>query len=105
MPLSIATPHPPGKHDRGHRHRNPDLVAEIRAVLAASGLEPSALVLEITESVLMQTTTSTIGKLSDLRQLGIRLAIDDFGTGYSSLSYLQRFPVDILKIDKAFVDG
>jgi diguanylate cyclase (GGDEF)-like protein len=85
--------------------QHPDLVAEVGTALAASGLEPSRLVLEITESVLMQTTTATIGKLADLRRIGVRLAIDDFGTGYSSLGYLERFPVDILKIDKTFIDG
>jgi diguanylate cyclase (GGDEF)-like protein len=85
--------------------QHPDLVAEVGAALASSGLEPSRLVLEITESVLMQTTTATIGKLADLRRIGVRLAIDDFGTGYSSLGYLERFPVDILKIDKTFIDG
>jgi diguanylate cyclase (GGDEF)-like protein len=85
--------------------QHPDLVAEVGAALAASGLEPSCLVLEITESVLMQTTAATIGKLADLRRIGVRLAIDDFGTGYSSLGYLERFPVDILKIDKTFIDG
>jgi diguanylate cyclase (GGDEF)-like protein len=85
--------------------QHPDLVAEVGAALTASGLEPSRLILEITESVLMQTTTSTIGKLADLRRIGVRLAIDDFGTGYSSLGYLQRFPVDMLKIDKTFIDG
>ncbi len=85
--------------------QHPDLIAEVGAALAASDLEPSRLVLEITESVLMQTTAATIGKLADLRRLGVRLAIDDFGTGYSSLGYLERFPVDILKIDKTFIDG
>ena len=85
--------------------QHPDLVAEVGAALASSGLDSSRLVLEITESVLMQTTTATIGKLADLRRIGVRLAIDDFGTGYSSLGYLERFPVDILKIDKTFIDG
>ena len=69
-----------------------------------SGLDASRLVLEITESVLMQTGDATVDRLTELRRLGIRLALDDFGTGYSSLSYLERFPVDILKIDKSFVD-
>ncbi len=85
--------------------QHPDLVAEVGTALASSGLDPSRLVLEITESVLMQTTAQTIGKLADLRRIGVRLAIDDFGTGYSSLGYLERFPVDILKIDKTFIDG
>src|SRR4029079_3391158 len=66
---------------------------------------PESLTLEITESVLMQHTSSTIETLSALRGHGVRLAIDDFGTGYSSLSYLDRFSVDVLKIDRTFIDG
>ncbi len=85
--------------------QHPDLVAEVGAALVDSGLDPSHLVLEITESVLMAHTATAIGKLGDLRGLGVRLAIDDFGTGYSSLGYLERFPVDILKIDKTFIDS
>jgi diguanylate cyclase len=81
------------------------LVAEVRRALADSGLAPENLVLEITESVLMQDTRATISRLQELKALGIRLAIDDFGTGYSSLGYLQQFPIDVLKIDKLFVDG
>jgi diguanylate cyclase (GGDEF)-like protein len=72
--------------------------------LATSGVDPSAVVLEITESVLMQQTDSVLERLRQLKALGVRLAIDDFGTGYSSLSYLQRFPIDILKIAKPFVE-
>ncbi|HWB40766.1 MAG TPA: EAL domain-containing protein [Gemmatimonadales bacterium] len=72
--------------------------------LASSGVDPSAVILEITESVLMQQTDSVLERLQTLKKLGVRLAIDDFGTGYSSLSYLQRFPIDILKIAKPFVE-
>ncbi len=72
--------------------------------LASSGVDPSAVILEITESVLMQQTDAALERLQMLKKLGVRLAIDDFGTGYSSLSYLQRFPIDILKIAKPFVE-
>ena len=81
------------------------LAADISAVLESSGLDASLLILEITESVIMQQTDSTLDRLRELKTLGVRLAIDDFGTGYSSLSYLQQFPVDILKIDRSFTNG
>ena len=84
---------------------SPSLVHDVQAALNDSGLAPNLLVLEITENALMHRTETTLGRLHDLKALGVRLAIDDFGTGYSSLSYLQQFPVDILKIDRAFTDG
>jgi diguanylate cyclase (GGDEF)-like protein len=77
----------------------------VGAVLAATGLPPSRLVLEITESILMHDSEASSARLGRLRELGVRLAIDDFGTGYSSLAYLRHMPVDFLKIDKSFVDG
>jgi diguanylate cyclase (GGDEF)-like protein/PAS domain S-box-containing protein len=76
----------------------------LRQAVASSGVDPTAVVLEITESVLMQQTESVLERLQQLKAVGVRLAIDDFGTGYSSLSYLQRFPIDILKIAKPFVE-
>jgi predicted signal transduction protein with EAL and GGDEF domain len=79
-------------------------VAEVADALAASGVEPGRLILEITESVMMQDVPSMLKRLGELKELGIGLAIDDFGTGYSSLSYLREFPFDLLKIDKSFID-
>ena len=83
---------------------NESLLETVRRALALSQLPPGSLILEITESTMLSNTDTTIKKLNELKDLGIRFAVDDFGTGYSSLSYLQRFPVDILKIDKSFID-
>ena len=84
---------------------NPDLVADVAETLAATHVDPRTIVLEITESTLLDRSEAGINRLRALRALGLHLAIDDFGTGYSSLSYLRELPVDILKIDKSFVDG
>ena len=83
---------------------SPLLVDNIRTALALTAVHPLQLVLEVTESVLMENPEQAASALTELRALGIRIAVDDFGTGFSSLSYLQRFPVDVLKIDKSFVD-
>jgi EAL domain-containing protein (putative c-di-GMP-specific phosphodiesterase class I) len=88
----------------GRQLQGAGLTEALRQTLASSGVEPSSVVLEITESVLMQQTDAILDRLQQLKGLGVRLAIDDFGTGYSSLSYLQRFPIDILKIAKPFVE-
>jgi EAL domain-containing protein (putative c-di-GMP-specific phosphodiesterase class I) len=81
---------------------DPKLVQVVAAALRETGLPARLLELEITESTAMQHTDVTLGTLNKLKQLGVSIAIDDFGTGYSSLSYLKRFPVDKLKIDRAF---
>jgi EAL domain-containing protein (putative c-di-GMP-specific phosphodiesterase class I) len=81
------------------------LVEDVRQALNDSGLEPWALTLEITESVLMHQSQATLDRLRALKGLGLNLAIDDFGTGYSSLGYLQQFPIDVLKIDRSFVNA
>ncbi len=82
-----------------------DLDGQIRAILEATGLPPGGLELEITESVVMDSSDQGVGELRALRDLGMRLVLDDFGTGYSSLSYLKHFPLDTIKIDRSFVAG
>jgi diguanylate cyclase (GGDEF)-like protein/PAS domain S-box-containing protein len=85
------------------RHlQQPDLVATVRAALEEHGIPPRRLVLEITESAVMENGSGTVETLEELRELGVRLALDDFGTGYSSLAHLHRFPLDVLKIDRSF---
>ena len=83
---------------------HPGLVAAVEKVISDSGIDPHRLTLEITESALMKDAAAALGVMSSLKSLGVALSVDDFGTGYSSLSYLQRFPLDVLKIDKSFID-
>jgi diguanylate cyclase (GGDEF)-like protein/PAS domain S-box-containing protein len=85
--------------------QEPDLVGHVQAALELSDLNPACLTLEITESVLMHDADIASHQLALLRAVGVKLAIDDCGTGYSSLSYIERFPVDVLKVDKSFIDG
>ena len=88
----------------GAQIQRDEIVDEVAAAVAAAGIAPADLMLELTETGLIQDTQGNERRLRELRDLGVRLAIDDFGTGYSSLSYLQRFSMDVLKIDKSFVD-
>jgi len=85
--------------------QSPELLADVAEALSESGLEPSSLVLEITESVIIGRDRSEASTLRKLKELGVGLAIDDFGSGYSSLSYLKDLPVDILKIDRSLISG
>jgi diguanylate cyclase (GGDEF)-like protein len=80
-----------------------DFIADVKVALAASGLAPESLTIEITETALMADAEETARRLNELKALGVRIAVDDFGTGYSSLSHLRQFPVDVLKIDRSFV--
>ncbi|HET9041206.1 MAG TPA: EAL domain-containing protein [Gemmatimonadales bacterium] len=98
LPLSMSI------NISGRQLQGAGLDEALRQAVQATGVDPTAVVLEITESVLMQQTESVLERLQQLKATGVRLAIDDFGTGYSSLSYLQRFPIDILKIAKPFVE-
>jgi EAL domain-containing protein (putative c-di-GMP-specific phosphodiesterase class I) len=83
----------------------PGVVAEVVDALNATGFDPAHLTLEITETALMHDTTMVSTRLDELRAVGARIALDDFGTGYSSLTYLRNFPIDVLKVDKSFIDG
>lgn len=82
-----------------------DFVDNVQRILVETGLDPNLLGLEITESILMESFVSNARKLEQLRNMGIKISLDDFGTGYSSLNYLRQLPINMLKIDKAFIDG
>ncbi|MEP7021735.1 MAG: EAL domain-containing protein, partial [Pseudonocardiales bacterium] len=86
------------------RQLTPDLVGQIEGALLRHGVDPAALTLEMTESVLIHHTNDVLEMLAELRSMGVKIAIDDFGTGYSSLSYLAKLPVDVLKLDRSFVE-
>ena len=88
----------------GRHFEHPNLVEQVRDVVRETGITPSCLKLEITESAVMENAETAIAILKQIRETGIRVSIDDFGTGYSSLSYLHRFPIDTLKIDRSFVN-
>src|ERR1700716_3619012 len=85
----------------GRQLQDAGLVDHVRQALDRSGIDPSCLILEMTESILVAEPAAE-GMLRQLKAIGVRLAIDDFGTGYSSISYLRRFPIDIMKIDMEF---
>jgi EAL domain-containing protein (putative c-di-GMP-specific phosphodiesterase class I) len=87
----------------GRQFQQDNLAELVRGLLEETGFDPACLELELTESILMHHTEANIATLKTFKAMGARLAIDDFGTGYSSLSYLQRFPVDVLKIDRSFI--
>jgi EAL domain-containing protein (putative c-di-GMP-specific phosphodiesterase class I) len=99
LPLTIAV------NLSARQLAQPDVADMVAEALESTGTDPSQVWLEITESVLTGDTETTIGALRALKALGVRLSVDDFGTGYSSLLYLKRFPVDTLKVDRAFVAG
>jgi len=81
-----------------------DIVRDVREALETNGIRPDCLILEVTESLLLENSERLERTFRELKTLGVRLALDDFGTGYSSLAYLHRFPIDILKIDRSFVE-
>ncbi len=83
--------------------QHPEFVADVADNVARTGMRPELLELEITESMFIQDAAATIAKLNELKRMGVRIAVDDFGTGYSSLNYLRQFPLDVLKIDRAFI--
>jgi EAL domain-containing protein (putative c-di-GMP-specific phosphodiesterase class I) len=98
-PLQISVNLSPRQFD------DPNLVANVAAALSGARIDAASLKLEVTEGLIMRDTERSIATLRKLKNFGITIAIDDFGTGYSSLSYLRKLPLDVLKIDRSFVQG
>lgn len=98
-PLSIAV------NLSGRQFLDTGLTNAVASAIAQSGLDPHNLLLEITEGTMLKDTETTAARFQQLRDIGVRLALDDFGTGYSSLSSLHKFPIDVLKIDRSFIDN
>ena len=82
-----------------------DFLDSVRGILADTGLCPANLTIELTESTVLRDADAAFATLGKLRATGVRVALDDFGTGYSSLSYLRQMPIDVLKVDRSFIDG
>ena len=99
MPITVAVNLSAAQFD------SPALVESVAAALRGARLDPTLLALELTESIVMGESDELFQTLADLKELGVRLILDDFGTGYSSLSYLTRLPLDVLKVDRSFIDG
>jgi diguanylate cyclase len=87
----------------GHQLARPELVDEISELLEKTGVEPSRLAVEVTETALMTDLKTPVDELRRLRELGVRVMLDDFGTGFSSLTYLRQLPLDAIKLDRSFV--
>jgi diguanylate cyclase (GGDEF)-like protein/PAS domain S-box-containing protein len=104
-PTSSARPMSVAVNVASRQLSDPAFPSEVAGILAASGLQPDRLVIEVTESALLDEGHVTTTAIAELKQLGVRVALDDFGTGYSSLSHLRRFPIDVLKIDRSFIAG
>ena len=86
----------------GRQLDHDDIIEHVRQALEVTGLDPACLIIEVTETSLMRNAAATARRLTEIKELGVKIAVDDFGTGYSSLAYLQQFPVDCLKIDRSF---
>ena len=89
----------------GRQLIQPKLIEEISTIIETTGIDPAKIEVEITESILLDDVDRSIHLLERMKAMGLKLALDDFGTGYSSLTYLRSFPIDVVKIDRSFVEG